>query len=157
MTDRQETAQAVDGKQSKLTPKQERFAQVYVETSNASEAYRQAYDVQPDTLPTSIWVNASKTLSDAKVAQRVMELQETNRDKHSVTVESIAAEYEEARFLGKTEKQASAMVSATTGKAKLYGLIIDKADTKTTIAADDSVAAVMGRIAGGSRKIPSGD
>ena len=37
----------------KLTPKQEKFAQVYVETSNASEAYRQAYDalkMKPETI-----------------------------------------------------------------------------------------------------------
>ena len=29
----------------KLTPKQEKFCQVFIETGNASEAYRQAYAV----------------------------------------------------------------------------------------------------------------
>jgi phage terminase small subunit len=30
----------------KLTPKQERFVQAYIETGNATEAYRQAYDAK---------------------------------------------------------------------------------------------------------------
>ena len=39
-----------------------------------------------------------------------------------VTVESIAAELEEARKLAMTEKVPSAAVSASLGKAKIYGL-----------------------------------
>ena len=58
----------------KLTPKQEEFARVYVETSNASEAYRQAYDVGEKTKPNVIWVKASETLANGKVSVRVAEL-----------------------------------------------------------------------------------
>ena len=58
----------------KLTPKQEKFAQVYVQTGNASEAYRQAYDVG-GMKSDSINVNASKQLNNAKIALRVKELQ----------------------------------------------------------------------------------
>ena len=36
-----------------ITPKQEAFAQKYIECGNASEAYRHAYDVGADT---SEWV-----------------------------------------------------------------------------------------------------
>ena len=32
---------------AKLTPKQELFAQTYIKTGNASEAYRTAYDANP--------------------------------------------------------------------------------------------------------------
>jgi len=42
--------------------------------------------------------------------------------KVEVTVESLAAELEEARTLAIGEKQTSAAVSATMGKAKLFGL-----------------------------------
>ena len=55
-----------------LTPKQERFAQLYVEMGNASEAYRQAYDTSAKA--ESVHVNASKQLSDAGVSLRVQEL-----------------------------------------------------------------------------------
>ena len=37
-----------DEKLNALTPKQDAFACAYVETGNASEAYRRAYDVAPD-------------------------------------------------------------------------------------------------------------
>lgn len=108
-----------------LTPKQERFAQIYVETGNASEAYRQAYDSKT-TNPETIWPEASKVLASHKVATRVMELQQQLAERHQVTVDSITKEYEEARALAITEKQSAAAVSATTGKAKLHGLLTEK-------------------------------
>ena len=58
----------------KLTPKQEKFANLYVELGNASEAYRQSHDVADDTQNESVWVMASRTLSIAKVMLRVVEL-----------------------------------------------------------------------------------
>ena len=64
---------------SGLTPKQEKFAQVYVETGNASEAYRTAYNskAKADT----VHVSASKLLSDPKVALRVHELRDELQEK----------------------------------------------------------------------------
>jgi hypothetical protein len=58
----------------RLTPKQAKFAALYVELSNASEAYRRAYDVSPDTKDECIHVNACKLLASAKVSLRVDEL-----------------------------------------------------------------------------------
>lgn len=117
----------------KLTPKQEAFAAAFIETSNASEAYRTAYDVGEDTKPESIWVNASKLLSDAKVAQRVAELQQEHRERHSVTVDSLTQELEEARLVATAEGQGAAMTSATMGKAKLHGLLVDKNEIKADL------------------------
>jgi phage terminase small subunit len=117
----------------KLTPKQEAFAAAFIETSNASEAYRTAYDVGENTKPESIWVNASKLLSDAKVAQRVAELQQEHRERHAVTVDSLTQELEEARLVATAEKQGAAMTSATMGKAKLHGLLVDKNEIKADL------------------------
>ncbi|MBX3583667.1 MAG: terminase small subunit [Rhizobiaceae bacterium] len=119
---------------SELTPKQEAFALAYVETGNASEAYRRSYDVSPDTKPESIWVNASKLLADAKVSQRVKELQKEARALSLVTVGTLTQELDEARQKAMAEaKGASAAVSATMGKAKLHGLLVDKvAQTDTS-------------------------
>jgi len=116
-----------------LTKKQAEFAQAYVETGNASEAYRIAYDPSPDCKPETIWEEASKTLSRPKVSTRVMELQEIARERHNVTVDSITDELDEAKKLAKDEKQAAAMTSAILGKAKVHGLLVDKkaqTDTK---------------------------
>jgi phage terminase small subunit len=112
----------------KLTPKQEAFAAAFIETSNASEAYRTAYDVGEDTKPESIWVNASKLLSDAKVAQRVAELQQEHRERHAVTVDMLTAELDQAKELALNIEQPAAMTSAIMGKAKLHGLLVDKAE-----------------------------
>jgi 2',3'-cyclic-nucleotide 2'-phosphodiesterase (5'-nucleotidase family) len=113
----------------KLTAKQEAFAQKYVVCLNASEAYRTAYDVGENTKPESIWCNSSQILSDAKVAQRVSELQEINRERLFITIGSLTSELEMARQLAMSEgKSASAAVSAIMGKAKLHGLIVDKAE-----------------------------
>jgi phage terminase small subunit len=112
-----------------LTPKQEAFAQAYVETSNASEAYRRSYNAE-NMKPESIHVNACKLLGDAKVALRVEELREELRQKHRVTVDDILRELEEARTMAMTGErpQTAAMVAATMGKAKVLGLITDKAE-----------------------------
>ena len=59
---------------SDLTQKQERFAQLYVELGNASEAYRQAYD--STAKPESVHVSACKLLDSPKVSLRVQEIQD---------------------------------------------------------------------------------
>jgi hypothetical protein len=58
-----------------LTSKQERFAQlVALEGLSQSEAYRQAYDVSPDSAPTTIWDEASTIARNPLVAPRIAEL-----------------------------------------------------------------------------------
>ena len=106
-----------------LTIKQEAFCQAYIETGNASEAYRTAYAADK-MKPEAIHVKASKLLDNAKVALRVSELQGEIKQRHNVTVDSLIAELEEARqaALGAETPQSSAAVAATLGKAKLTGL-----------------------------------
>lgn len=58
-----------------LTPKQEAFCLAYLETGNASEAYRRAYSAEK-MKPESIAVAASRMLSNAKVALRLSGLRE---------------------------------------------------------------------------------
>ena len=114
----------------KLTPKQDHFARVYVETSNASEAYRQAYDVGKDTKPEGIWVDACNTLAKPNVALRVFELQQAAQERTMVTIESITKELEENRTFAASLDQPAAMNTATMGKAKIHGLVVDKAEAK---------------------------
>ena len=75
---------------------------------------------------TTVHPRASKMLAEDKVQTRLHELQAEAREKHNVTIESLTIELEEARNLAKQEGQASAAVSATMGKAKLHGLVVDK-------------------------------
>lgn len=104
-----------------LTPKQEKFAQLYIETGNASEAYRQAYSTKGKS-ENYIHVNACKVLGNAKVTLRVKELKAKHEKRHDITVDHLLAELEEARQLAAQTAQTSSMVAATMGKAKMLGL-----------------------------------
>ncbi|TIP06642.1 MAG: hypothetical protein E5X72_00050 [Mesorhizobium sp.] len=112
---------------SDLTQKQEAFALAFVETGNASAAYRQAFDVGADTKPETVWSNASRLLADSKVAARVKELRGMARDMALISVGSLTEELEQARVKAMADdKGASAAVSAVMGKAKLHGLLVEK-------------------------------
>lgn len=106
-----------------LTIKQEAFCQAYIETGNASEAYRSSYAAE-NMKPDAIHVQASKLLDNPKIALRVAELRGEIKERHSVTVDSLLAELEEARQAALTAEtpQSSSAVAATLGKAKLTGL-----------------------------------
>lgn len=112
-----------------LTPKQEKFAQKYVEIGNASEAYRQSYDAGKMNAAT-INVKASELLANGKVAVRVKELQDAAQKRHELTIDDIIAELQEARDIASqmVTPQVSAMVAASMGKAKILGFIKDKAE-----------------------------
>lgn len=108
-----------------LTPKQEAFCLAYLETGNASEAYRRSYNAG-GMKEASINRKAKEVMDNGKIAARLSTLRERAVQKTLVTVESVAKELEEARNLAMEIAQPGAAVSAAMGKAKLYGLIIDK-------------------------------
>lgn len=120
-----------------LTPKQEAFCQAYIETGNASEAYRTAYAADK-MKPESVNRKAKELLDNGKIAARVAELQGEIKQRHNVTVDSLLAELEEARqkALSAETPQSSAAVAATMGKAKLVGLdkqIVDHTSSDGTM------------------------
>ena len=112
----------------KLTPKQEAFCYGYVETGNASEAYRQAYNAEkmrPDTVNNK----AYGLLQKGGIRARLDELRAEHKKRHEITVDTLVAELEEARKLAFETDKAAAAVSATMGKAKLLGLVVEKQET----------------------------
>lgn len=104
-----------------LTPKQENFCLAYLETGNASEAYRRAYDASKMSVG-AINVEACKLLDNPKIALRLSELREPILKRHAITVDDLLAELEEARRLALETEAPAPAVSATMGKAKLLGL-----------------------------------
>ena len=106
---------------SDLTPKQEKFAQKYIETGSAAEAYRLAYDAE-NMKPVTIRRKAAELLEHGNVSARIRALQAMHLARHEVTVDTITGELEEARILALGINQPSAAVSASLGKAKIHGL-----------------------------------
>jgi len=106
---------------NQLTVKQEKFCKSYIETGNASEAYRQSYDCQKMKGPT-INRNAVALLDNTKIATRIGELQLQLQKKFEVTVESLSKELDEDRQLARSLGQPGAAISALNVKARIHGL-----------------------------------
>lgn len=96
----------------------EAFAQALAKGKSATEAMAAAGYADPR--------NSTRLTKNDEIRRRVDELQGRGAKKVEVTLESLAAELDEARAIAAGEKQSSAMVAATMGKAKLFGLIVEK-------------------------------
>ena len=110
---------------AKLTLKQEAFCRSYIETGNASEAYRRAYNAKQMS-SAAIEVEASRLLANPKVALRVTGLQETHQRRHEITLDSLTEMLKADRELARQEGEANAAINAVLALAKLHGLIVDK-------------------------------
>ena len=130
-----------------VTEQEEKFSQVFVETGNASEAYRQSYKSDKMSV-NAIGVEASRMLDRPRVALRISQLREKHSKRHNVTVDSLVAELEEIKnvALSAETPQSSAAVAAVLGKAKLMGLDkqlvqlsggLDNTNTNINITAED--------------------
>lgn len=75
----------------KLTPKQEKFCQRYIETGNASEAYRSSYNASRMKSETVNRV-AHDMLKNSKITTRVQQLQDEFKKAHDVEKERIMYE-----------------------------------------------------------------
>jgi hypothetical protein len=108
-----------------LTIKQEKFCLAYIETGSSTEAYRRSYNIG-SMKPITINRKATEVLQNAKVQERVKELKGDLVKRYEVTVDSLVGELEEARTLAIRIEAPAPAVSATMGKGKLLGLVVEK-------------------------------
>lgn len=107
--------------QKPLSPKHARFVAEYLKDNNATQAaIRAGYSER------TAKQQGCRLLTKADVAAAVRKGQKRVAKKAEITVESLAAEFEEARQLARKQGQASAMVAATTGKGKLSGHLVER-------------------------------
>jgi phage terminase small subunit len=107
--------------QQALPPKQARFVLEYVKDLNATQAA-----IRAGYAKASAEVQGCRLLRNAQIRAAVAKAQDRIAEKAGVTVDSIVGELEEARALALQERQASAAVAASLGKAKLSGLIVER-------------------------------
>lgn len=105
----------------RFTDKMELFCLAYVETGNASEAYRRSYNTT-NMADKTAQREGYNTLQKPQVQARIEELRNQVMDRHEITVDTLLLELEQARRLALDTKKAAAAVTATMGKAKLLGL-----------------------------------
>jgi phage terminase small subunit len=120
-----------------LTPKQEAFAHKYVETGNASQSYRFAYNAE-SMLPATIWDEASRTLALPHVSHRITELQERSLASTDITAADIARTA--WKIASDEELQPSARVSALALLAKRHPEFSDKHDVSVDVRAKALIA-----------------
>lgn len=114
-----------------LNAKQERFAQGFARGMSASAAYKAAgYAATKDG---AIRANASRLLTNANVQSCIAELQRQAAARTLVTVESITAELDASFAIAKQQQNPAAMTAASMAKAKLYGLVVDRAQVEQTV------------------------
>ncbi|SUD77896.1 terminase small subunit [Pseudomonas putida] len=140
----------------RFTDKMELFCLAYVETGNASEAYRRSYNTA-NMADKTAQREGYNLLQNPLVQARIEELRIKVMERHEITVDTLLAELEEARLLGKQTGKASAMVTASMGKAKLLGLdkqIVELTgkdgapiETKSTVKVDqEALESVLARL-----------
>lgn len=103
-----------------LTKKQENFCNAFIETGNASEAYRIAYNTK-NMKPETVRRKAKEVMDNGNVTARVAELKKQHAKRHNIAVDDLLDELEENRQLALQGGQAAAANGATMGKAKLLG------------------------------------
>lgn len=104
----------------KPTPKQIKFARLYIELGNASEAYKQAYNVTT-TNKNTIKSKATNLLKNETIDMLIKDLHNKHSERHDVTVDSLTKELDEAREMARQLMDPKAMITATMGKAKIHG------------------------------------
>ena len=106
-----------------VTEQQEKFAQAFVETGNASESYRRSYNTKNMAVNT-IAKRASEMLDNGAVAGRIAALRESHTKRHAITVDTLLEKLNTVftTALAAETPQSSAAVQAVMGQAKLLGL-----------------------------------
>lgn len=112
-------------KHVKLTPKQENFCLVYLETGNATEAYRRSYNVSR-MKPESINRSAKKMVDNGKIAARLDELRAPVREAAQLTLESHLADLQIIRDAALAAGQFGPATTAETNRGRAAGLYVER-------------------------------
>lgn len=114
-----------------LTPKQEKFAQLVVEYSNYTQAYREAYNTE-NQAPSTVWAHAWQLATQHDLVKtRIAEL--NDQKKIDITPEYISQRMTRTYEAATGDKQHSAAVKAMDLAAKVAGLYETGTHITTTI------------------------
>lgn len=104
-------------------PRHELFAQGVAIGLPRDEAYERA-----GYTGANAYAGASQLLTRPDVNNRIVTLQSIGAAQTVTTIETLVGELEEARLIAKAKENPAAMVSATSEKAVLLGLRVEKRD-----------------------------
>ena len=114
-----------------LTPKQEAFCLAYLETGNASEAYRRSYSAE-NMKPESINRKAKDVIDNVKIAARIEALRKPALKRAQMTLEGHLADLQMLRDKALEADQFSAAISAEIARGKASGVHVEKSEQHLT-------------------------
>jgi len=110
-----------------LTPKQEAFCLAYIETGNASEAYRRSYDASAMS-ETSINRKAKELLDNGKITARVAEIRAPAVEKAQITLERHLNDLKALRDKADASEKYGPAIQAEIARGKASGLYVEKVE-----------------------------
>lgn len=110
-----------------LTQKQENFCLAYIETGNASEAYRRAYNAEK-MKPETVNRNAKTLMDGSKIAARIAELRAPAVEKAQITLEQHLADLKRLRDLAEAAEKFGPAINAEVARGKASGLYVEKTE-----------------------------
>ena len=110
---------------------QENFCLAYIKAGNASNAYRAVSVKSHNWNDNTLWVAASRMMARSKVRIRISELRAGMATRAIASAESLADELDATIAMARECGQPGVCVAAIMGKAKLFGLLTDKKETRT--------------------------
>lgn len=124
----------------KLTQKQESFCVAYIETGNASEAYRRAYDAT-QMLPATVNRRAVDLMDDAKIVARLKELRQPAVENAQITLESHLAKLAELRDAALKKGDFGAAIRAEIARGRAAALYVEKVEVEHKMTLADLIEA----------------
>ena len=114
-----------------LTAKQEAFCIAYIETGNASEAYRRAYAAD-NMQPQVVNVKASTLLANGKIKVRLQEIRAPVVKAAQITLTQHLDDLKRLRDLAEASEKYGPAVAAEMARGKVSGLYVDKVEVNIT-------------------------
>jgi phage terminase small subunit len=126
-----------------LTPKEQKFAELYVTLGNASEAYRQAYDVTTTNLDT-IKAKASKLLAKDNISTTIEKLKGELSKTHGIDRAFILKGYLEIISDADYTFQLGADNTLTKEDKQAFYRIMNQTSNKDKLRAYEAISKMMG-------------
>lgn len=110
-----------------FTQKQESFCLAYIETGNASEAYRRSYNADK-MKPETVNRKAKELLDDGKISARIAELRAPVIERAQITLETHLADLKRLRDSAESSEKYGPAIQAEIARGKASGLYIERTE-----------------------------
>lgn len=111
----------------KLTAKQDAFCLAYIESGNASEAYRKSYNSK-NMKPETVNRKANELMTNGKITARLEQLRKPVRERAQITLESHLERLNHLSLMAEQAEQYGPAIRAEESRGKAAGLYVEKID-----------------------------